>query len=434
MNDDERQAEQAHRDRVDNFRLQMDESMEELPEPEQEIYSTEFADRSDSDSIMSSYSNNQSNSGRQTEYQKKAMQLHRLRDREKGGKNKRFFRFVWFIMVLFVSLLLARYLVSGVNDMLAVGRENINVTVDIPQKATPGQVAQALHQGGVIYDEDFFIFYAKMTNAPSQFGGGSYELTTGMDYEALLNSLQSNTNRVDTVKLTFREGMNALEVADLLEKNGVCTAKDAKTVFNSGSLNENYEMLQQITNSSERYYGLEGYLFPDTYEFYKNEDPEQAISKLIRNCNRKLTKQIREKAESIDLTLDQVLTLASMIQAEAADKDDMYKVSSVFYNRLKSQKPELLHLDSDPTTFYPYRKQSLVPETIRETYRSRYDTYTVKGLPAGPICNPGMDAIEAALNPASTNYYYFCHDENGKAYYAKTASGHQSNLKKAGLR
>ncbi|MVB11588.1 YceG-like family protein [Caprobacter fermentans] len=432
MNDDERRAERAHRERVDNFSLQIHKDPEELPG--QEIYSRGSDAVPDSDSVISSFSEGRENGRESAVAEQRTMELHRLRNREKGRKNKRFFRLVWFVMVLFVSLLLARYLVVGVNDMLAVGRDSLNVTVDIPQKATDKQVAQILYQDGVIRDKNFFLLYAKLTKAPKQFGGGSFQVSTNMDYEALINSIQSNANRVDTVKLTFREGMNAPEIAALLQSNGVCSAKDAETVFNSGSQNKNYDMLQQITNASERYYQLEGYLFPDTYEFYKNEDPDQAVAKLVANCNRKLTKQIRQKAEDSGMTLDQMLALASMIQAEAADKNDMYQVSSVFHNRLSSKKPELLHLDSDPTTYYPYRKLSLVPENIRDTYKSRYDTYTVEGLPPGPICNPGMDAIDAALNPASTNYYYFCHDANGKAYYAKTASGHQANLKKAGLR
>lgn len=432
MNDDEQQTERAHREKIENFHLQMNEDMEELPE--QEIYSRGSAERSEPESVINSYSDARPGGNEQTAARLRAEKLHQLRSREKGGKNRRFFRLVWFVMVLFVSLLLARYLIAGVNDMLAVGRESLDVTVDIPQKATPGQVAQVLYQDGVIRDEKFFLLYATLTKAPEQFSGGSFQVRTDMDYEALITSIQSNANRVDTVKLTFREGMNALEVAETLQQNGVCSTKDAEAVFNSGSLNENFDMLQQITNASDRYYQLEGYLFPDTYEFFKNEEPKQAITKLVSNCNRKLTKQIREKASDEGMTLDQVLTLASMIQAEAADKDDMYKVSSVFHNRLKSQKPELMHLDSDPTTYYPYRKKSLVPENIRETYQSKYDTYNMEGLPPGPICNPGMDAIDAALNPASTSYYYFCHDANGKAYYAKTASQHQANLKKAGLR
>lgn len=420
MNDDEQKAGREHQEKVENFHLHIDEG-----EPaRQEIYSSTSGGRA----------HLPDGAAAEAAALRRAQELHKLRNREKGRKNRRFFRFVWFVLVLLVSLLLGQYLVKGVNDMLAVGRDSLDVTVDIPQKATPRQVAEVFYKDGVIRDVDFFLLYAKLTKAPQQYGGGSFQIRTDMDYEALINSIQSTSNRVDTVKLTFREGMNALEVADLLQKNGVCKAEDALAVFNGGGLNESYDMLRQITNAKDRYYGLEGYLFPDTYEFFKNEDPQQAVSKLVNNCNRKLTKQIREKAQQEGMTLDQTLTLASMIQAEAADKDDMYKVSSVFHNRLSSKKEVFQRLESDPTTYYPYRKQSLVPENIRSTYKSKYDTYTIKGLPAGPICNPGMDAIDAALNPASTKYYYFCHSEDGKAYYASTASQHQANLKKAGLR
>ena len=109
-----------------------------------------------------------------------------------------------------------------------------------------------------------------------------------------------------------------------------------------------------------------------------------------------------------------------MIQAEAADKEDMYKVSSVFHNRLNSSGTgDLLRLRSDPTTYYPYRTKASVPSDIRETYKSKYDTYTIKGLPAGPICNPGAEAIDAALNPASTKYYYFCHGADEEIFYRR---------------
>lgn len=433
MNDDERRAQRAHREKIESFRLDIKENEEDhKPSPRQEIYSKGPDENSD----VSSFSSR--STGEKDEQppaaQRKALELHRLRNREKRRKNRRFFRLVWFVMVLFVSLLFARFLVSGVNDMLAVGRGKMDVTVDIPKDASEQNVAQLLYQNGAIHDTNFFLLYSRLTKAPKQYSGGSFELSTDMDYEALITSIQSNANRVDTVKLTFPEGMNALEIADLLEKNGVCSAEDAKEMFSSGALDENYDMLQQLTRVSERYYELEGYLFPDTYEFYKNEDPEQAIRKLVSNCNRKLTKQIRDRASEEDMTVDQLLTLASMIQAEAANKDDMYQVSSVFHNRMSSKKPDLLHLDSDPTTYYPYRTISAVPASIRETYKSRFDTYTLEGLPPGPICNPGMDAIEAALNPASTHYYYFCHSEDGTAYYAKTAGGHEANLKKAGLR
>lgn len=431
--DDEQKVGREHEEKVKNFRLHI-EGGDGVP-PVQEIYSHGPSEARGRRAAADGRGGTPGPRGAETETAaRRAAELHRLRNREKGRKNRRFFRFMWLMMVLLVSLLLAWYMVTGIGDMLAVGRDSLDVTVEIPPKATNRQVARLLYADGAIRNPDFFALYARLTKAPQEYDGGSFQIRSDMDYEALINSLHSSSNRVDTLKLTFREGMNAPEIAALLEKNGVCSRKDAQAVFNGTALDDSFEMLQQITNADERYYRLEGYLFPDTYEFFKNEKPEQAVAKLVSNCNRKLTKQIRQKAQEKGMTLDQMLTLASMIQAEAADKNDMYKVSSVFHNRLDSKKPELLHLSSDPTTYYPYRQLSLVPENIRSTYKSRYDTYTVLGLPAGPICNPGMDAIDAALNPASTRYTYFCHSKDGKAYYATTAGGHKANLKKAGLR
>lgn len=418
--DDEQRIDSERRKKAENFQLNID--------------GGEY-----SDTVISSYSNpdealNKTGNMTDPASLKRAQEAHEFRNKEKGRKNKNFFRLIWIIMVLLVSLLIAQYLVTGMNDMLAVGRSNTKVTVDIPKNATSQQVAQLLYKSGAIRNTAFFNLYAKLTKAPKNYSGGSYQILSNMDYLALINSIQSSENRVDTVKLTFREGLNALEIASMFEKNGVCSSKDALKAFGSNEFDEDYDMLKDISNSTKRYYKLEGYLFPDTYEFFKNEGPEQAVKKLISNCNKKLTKQIRDKAKEKGMTLDQVLTLASMIQAEAADKNDMYSVSSVFHNRMNSSRSVLKRLSSDPTMYYPYRKLELVPANIRDTFKSSYNTYTIEGLPPGPICNPGMDAIDAALNPSSTNYYYFCHDTKGKAYYASTSAQHNKNLKKAGLR
>lgn len=423
---DEQNMDREHQRKVQNFKLQLHE--DDLGDPKDYPKTT-----------ISSYSDprqaREKRSPRAPDAAAgRARLAHELRSEEKGRKNRRFFRLIWFSLVLMASLLTAKYAVTGVNDMLAVGRQPVKVTVEVPKNATPSQLARILYDGGAIRDVRFFELYGALTRAPKQYGGGSYQITTGMDYEALINTIRSSKNRVDTVKITFAEGMDALEIAAKLEKSGVCSAKDALKAFNTAALDSRFDLLGAVKNAPSRYYKLEGYLFPDTYEFYKNEEPAQIVEKMVSNCNQKLTKQIRDQAKAKNMTVDQMLTLASMIQAEAADKDDMYRVASVFHNRLESKDPALLHLDSDPTTYYPYRRKSLVPENIRNTYKSRYDTYTVKGLPAGPVCNPGMDAVNAALNPASTDYYYFCHDSKGKAYYAKTLAAHDANLKKAGLK
>ncbi|MBW7573309.1 endolytic transglycosylase MltG [Caproiciproducens faecalis] len=435
----DRDLNEYHQKKVESFKLNIpDEDWGDTPDTDLSSDLRTTDDANASNTVISSYSDPreaQRAKSMQDEAEIKAEKAHQLRNREKGRKNKAFFRFIWIIMVLFASILFSQFMITGINDMLAIGKERVSVTVEIPKNATTGQVAGALNTAGIVRDVNFFQLYSKLTKADGHYSNGSYKIDTNMDYEAIINSLQSNMNRVDTVKITFKEGANMLEIADLMEKNGVCSAKEVLAAVNSDAFDKNYEMLQAITNEKDRYYKLEGYLFPDTYEFYKDEDPDQAIAKLLSNCNKKLTKQIRNKAAAQNMTIDQMMTLASMIQAEAADKEDMYKISSVFHNRLSSGgEGDLLRLRSDPTTYYPYRTKASVPSDIRETYKSKYDTYTIKGLPAGPICNPGADAIDAALNPASTNYYYFCHDKNGKAYYAKTNAQHEANLKKAGLK
>lgn len=438
MNDDRDLNDYQHK-RVENFKLNIpDEDWGDTPDTDlySDLHNADSAN--ESNTVISSYSDPREAQRAkllQDEAEIKAEKAHEIRNKEKGRKNKVFFRFIWIIMVLFASILFSQFMITGINDMLAIGKEKVTVTVEIPKNATTEQIADILNGAGVVRDVNFFQVYSKLTKADGHYSNGSYKIDTNMDYEAIINNLQSNLNRVDTIKITFKEGVNAIEMAALLEKNGVCAAKDVLSVINSNDFDKDYEMLRAITNQKDRYYKLEGYLFPDTYEFYKDEDPNQVVAKLISNCNKKLTKQIRSKAAEQNMTVDQMLTLASMIQAEAADKEDMYKVSSVFHNRLNSSGTgDLLRLRSDPTTYYPYRTKASVPSDIRDTYKSKYDTYTVKGLPAGPICNPGAEAIDAALNPASTKYYYFCHDKDGKAYYAATNAQHEANLRKAGLK
>ena len=160
------------------------------------------------------------------------------------------------------------------------------------------------------------------------------------------------------------------------------------------------------------------------------------LSKMVYNTTRRLTSDVREMIEKSGMTIQQVMTLASIVQAEASDEADMYKIAAILENRLESgASHDIYYLNCDSTTFYPYRTKEDVPEDERETYVSRYDTYTVKGLPAGPINNPGIDAIRAVLDPSSemSGYYYFCHDKDGNPYYARTSSEHEANMREAGL-
>ena len=250
---------------------------------------------------------------------------------------------------------------------------------------------------------------------------------------------QSQTTTVkNTVMVTFPEGFTIIDIADRLAENNVCSKTEFLEICN-----QPYEGIE-IDNADERIYLLEGYIFPDTYEFYFNSDPKTVLDKFISNYNKKITDEIKAKADALGYTIDEILTLASIIQKEC-DKDlaECAAVSSVFHNRLKSRSFPLLQ--SDVTTFYitqklgeqlGYQKDLKLAEqndTVQK-YMSLYSTYYCRGLPAGPICNPGMKAINAAVNPADSDYYYFLTDPSGENfYYASTLSQHQKNGRTAGL-
>ncbi|CAB1253187.1 Endolytic murein transglycosylase [Ruminococcaceae bacterium BL-6] len=244
--------------------------------------------------------------------------------------------------------------------------------------------------------------------------------TTSLIHQADLSS---------TVNVTFPEGSNLQEAAQLLEKNKVCSAADVLSAA-KGSAFDSYDFIAAISNPSARYYKLEGYLFPDTYNFYKNDSASNALKRLLDNMKNKMA-SIKSEAATQGMTADQVLTMASLIQAEAAGKSDMYNVSSVLHNRLRdgaAHGTPMLQFDS--TVYYPYASASQAPAGFSSTY----NTYKITGLPAGPICNPGSDAIQAALHPNSTSYYYFCHSASGVPYYASTLAEHEQNLVLAGLK
>lgn len=389
---------------------------------------------------------------------RKAKKTDKKRAKRKAKKNRVIFRVVWITMVLFVSIMIGEFLMVGVNDVLGVGREEGKATITVPPNADIDRITDILYQNHVINTKWSFKLFATLTKATSGFTQGTFDVDTNKDYQALINYMQSDMNRIDVVTLQFQEGLTVEQFAKKLENGKVCSAEEFLEKCKSNDFDD-YEFIKNIKNSSDRYYKLEGYLFPDTYDFFIDEDVDDVIRKFLANYRRKVyaTKSrtegfekkvtIAERAEKSGMTMEEVLTLASLIQAEAADSEDMYMVSSILHNRLDTIKTDgvnkngeqgLAYLQLDSTKYYPYASLSDVPVSIRSNFKSKYSTYEYDGLPAGPICNPGMEAIEAALSPEKTDYYYFCHkvateEEAAVAYYAKTMDEHLENLRKAGL-
>lgn len=221
-------------------------------------------------------------------------------------------------------------------------------------------------------------------------------------------------NLSSTIRVTIPEGYSLPQIFDLLVKKGVCASTD----FLYSALDSDYkqELFKAIPVNENRCYKLEGYLFPDTYEFYRLSKGTDVINRILNSTESRITAEERAKAESLGYTVDEILTIASLIEKEAPDADTMSKVSSVIHNRLRIK----MKLRLDATDFYldRYVRPNITGD--KERFNIYYDTYQCSALPAGPVCSPGKAAIKAALNPADTDYLYFYSDAQGDYYFATT--------------
>ncbi len=352
--------------------------------------------------------------------------------------------------VMFFGVKLGNSLYDAVIDYTGISNNEFQVVVEIPENPTLDQVASVLKTNGIITNIDFFKKYVERENSEDDFVGGEFTLSSSMNYGTIVDTLLASKNKVITIEVTIIEGMTAAEVAQLLEKNFVCRSEDFLKFYRD-KMNV-YDFERRVLENSHKFNQLEGYLFPDKYEFYvcnelkdepesdldTSKEAEVAAKKIYSNFNSKITKTMYKQMNEMGLTLDELITLASMVQSEVSDIDDMKNVASVFLNRLKAG-GDFSKLQSDVTVFYvqdfiePYYKDYGL-ETSLAVISNSYDTYECDGIPAGPICNPGMDAINAVLNSYNTDYYYFCsNEETGETFYGKTLEEHQENLIKAGL-
>ena len=241
-----------------------------------------------------------------------------------------------------------------------------------------------------------------------------------------------------SVRITFQEGKNAMQYAEMLEEKGVCTAQEFVDAMNGTDYSADFPFLPAFEKLEGRPYKLEGYLFPDTYDFYLPESADSVIRRFLKNFQAKVDTELITAARSTgdyynqQLTFDDVLIMASIVEREASSiPDEMSGVAAVFYNRMKYPGGTVDgsatggYFQSDVTKFYPY-----VYGTAPEDFVSEYNTFNVKGLPKGPICCPALHTIRAAAYPDhEQDAFFFYTDTNNKVYYAVTFSEHQANYK-----
>lgn len=352
--------------------------------------------------------------------------------RKKKGKvnNSLFGGVILVVVILTVSLVLAVGGISIGMEYYGIGKTDEDIRFNIPAGSTNSEIADILVNEGVIKNKKLFMLALKIEK-PAAIYPGDITLQPSSGYSEIIENLSQMRESYKTVSITFTEGESLLEIANKLEKNEVCSAEDFLFEFNK---NQGYDFENDIDDNGDMFYRMEGYFYPDTYEFYV-EDSASNVTKKLREQFEKKYETVKSKIKNSGMSLNEVMTLASIVQLEAASESEMPKVASVFLNRLDDPDTYPM-LQSDTTTNYINDVIKVEADNTAsiEHYTECYDTYKCKGLPAGPICNPGMAAINAVLDPKKTDYYYFCNNlKTGETFYAKTLDEHEENLVKAGL-
>lgn len=348
--------------------------------------------------------------------------------------------YIFFIVVIVISILVSLYAIFCLNDVLAITKTKSSVTVSYTEQIESSDDAiDLLADNGLITCKNFCKMFVKalVTFVDKSKVGGPYEpgvyyLNGKMGLEGMLITLKGESFSNETVTLTFPEGFTTPEIINKLADNDVCDKTALISVIQSTEFT--YSLVSDLRASDSVPYRLEGYLFPDTYEFFINESAASTVRKFLENGDAKFTEKYRDRAEELGLTPYQVLTIASIIQKEAANNDQMKTISAVIHNRLEDT-VNFPTLGCQSTADYITNKVapslSSTSAHTSEYYMTYYNTNnssTVVGLPAGPICNPGEAAIKAALYPSDSKAKFFFHDTKGVMYTAKTYSEFKSKV------
>lgn len=336
---------------------------------------------------------------------------------------------VYIVAIIIVSVGVSLFVINTANDVFKFVVDEKIVSVEIPEYATIDDVADALHDAGAIKYKWAFKLWSELKDSGAAFIPGTYEVSTSLNYDYLRASFKKNTGSYTEVRITIPEGYTVDEIIDLFVGNGIGTREGFVDAIQNYDFD--YPFLEGLEVSEDRIYRLEGYLFPDTYYFYKESSEATILAKMLDNFNNKFVDEYYARCDQLGLTVDEAIILASMIEKETRYADELGYVSSVFHNRLNNP-GSYPYLNSDATIMYAMqhdlggRPDSMTGDDTK--YDTPYNTYTYKGLPPGPIANPGLNSIKYALYPNNTNYYYFVSDSSGRTLFATTEREHLANI------
>lgn len=340
-----------------------------------------------------------------------------------------------------LGLLLTAVIIAGAGYFAWSGEVNGSsgrpktVEVEIPQGAGTAEIAAILREADAVGSSLAFRVYSKyVAKSDGSYQYGSFTLSPREGYDSIIRDLQQVRQRLETVTVTFPEGYNAFQMGDVLEESGLCTREEFLDALQHHSFPVDF--LSEISDDPLKLVRLDGFLFPDTYEFYADEEVDSIILRLLQNFGKRiLTPENRQAMAEKGYSLEELATFASIIQKESASVAEMYNVSSVFTNRLAAGS-EYPRLESCTTNNYindyitPYYDGAPPQEVL-----TAYDTYDRSGFPVGAIANAGADAFDAALHPEKNTldgtYYFFVTDVEYTHYYGRTYQEHLQNIEKA---
>ena len=355
---------------------------------------------------------------------------------------------IWLLIIVAIGTTLGRMLWVCAADVLAFGREDKDVVISVTTDDTMESIAHKLQRAGLVRYPELFLIYADLTDAEEDITTGTFTLNTVYDYHALVSQMSPRSGVRSVVEdVLIPEGYNCRQIFALLEEKGICKAADLEAWAASGELSE-YWFLDGVERGHK--YCLEGFLFPDTYDFYENSTPRAALEKMLDGfeyrvgeemrakipvLNEHLTAMMQKNGDSAEFIaanqfdIRDVINVASLIEKETASNQESYTIASVIYNRLFNWGTNPRYLNIDATIIYALGgKSDLTSEDM--AVDSPYNTYTNVGMTPGPIANPGLASIEAALDPESTTYYYYVLDpDKGAHQFSKTLAEHEKKIK-----
>lgn len=333
----------------------------------------------------------------------------------------------YIMMILTVSICASYFIVKVGNDVFAFVKDGKEAEIVVTENMTIDEMAALLHENDIIEYPKIFKLYAALIEDDCEFVAGTYTIKNTLNYSELLSEFKEKYDMTQ-ISVTIPEGYTVDQMIDLFVNTHKIGTREGFIDIIQNYDFKNYWFIDELTDlSPDRKYRLEGYLYPDTYYFYQSSSELDVITKLLNNFNVKFAEEYRSKAAELQMTVDEIVILASMIQKEALYVTDYATVSSVFHNRLNN--PSVYPtLDSDATVQYALteRKVDLTQEDL--DIDSPYNTYKAKGLPPGAICNPDLEAMKYALYPAESNYYFFVTQANGYALFAKNHDEHLINV------